>query len=199
MKLLLGIFLSIIVIHTSQADRLPGNYDKGGPGISISLINKCPLSPRFDFPVGRPNAKGYYNAQIFGKNDHLGDDWNGVGGGNSDLNDPVYSIADGIVVHIKDHKGGWGNVIRVLHNKGSRKNPVYIEALYGHVRNTYVKPGQIIKRGQKIATIGTANGKYKAHLHLEIRSIINMPLGHGYSKNTRGFLDPTRFIRENRK
>ncbi len=27
--------------------------------------------------------RGYYNAQVFGKNNHLGDDWNGVGGGNT--------------------------------------------------------------------------------------------------------------------
>jgi len=47
----------------------------------------------FDFPVGRPDAKGYYNAQGFGKNAHLGDDWNGTGGGNSDLGDPIYEEA----------------------------------------------------------------------------------------------------------
>ncbi|WP_240642318.1 hypothetical protein [Nonlabens xiamenensis] len=33
-----------------------------------------PLALSFDFPVGKPEAKGYYNAQAFGVNDHLGDD-----------------------------------------------------------------------------------------------------------------------------
>ena len=28
----------------------------------------------FDFPVGKPNAQGYYNAQKFTVNNHLGDD-----------------------------------------------------------------------------------------------------------------------------
>ncbi len=28
----------------------------------------------FDFPVGKPNAKGYYNAQKFTENYHLGKD-----------------------------------------------------------------------------------------------------------------------------
>ena len=32
----------------------------------------------FDFPVGKPDAVGYYNAQEFTENDHLGEDWNGV-------------------------------------------------------------------------------------------------------------------------
>jgi len=49
-------------------------------------------SDGFDFPIGKPNARGYYNAQKFQENNHLGDDWNGVGGGNSDLGDAIYTI-----------------------------------------------------------------------------------------------------------
>jgi hypothetical protein len=33
-----------------------------------------------------------------------------------------------------------------------------------------------------------------AHLHFELRDEILMPLGGGYSTNTEGFLDPTKFI-----
>jgi hypothetical protein len=46
-----------------------------------------PICDGFDYPVGKPNGKGYYNAQKFGENTHLGEDWNGVRGGNSDLGD----------------------------------------------------------------------------------------------------------------
>lgn len=56
--------------------------------------NNCPLSDGFNFPIGKPDAKGYYNAQKFGENNHLGDDWNGNGGGNSDLGDEVFSCAN---------------------------------------------------------------------------------------------------------
>ena len=59
------------------------------------ILEKFPISDGFDFPVGKPNAKKYYNAQKFGKNYHLGDDWNGVGGGNTDYGNPVYSISNG--------------------------------------------------------------------------------------------------------
>ncbi|MFT6983472.1 MAG: hypothetical protein ACJAUD_002248, partial [Crocinitomicaceae bacterium] len=44
----------------------------------------------------------------------------------------------------------------------------------------------------------TAHGIYPAHLHLEIRDSINMPLGFGYHENKEGYLDPTEFIEKNR-
>ncbi len=150
----------------------------------------------FDFPVGKPDARGYYNAQKFGKNNHLGDDWNANTGGNTDLGDPIYSIANGYVTHAFDHKGGWGKVIRVIHKMPDNR---YFESLYAHCDSMLVSEKTFIKKGEKIGTIGTADGLYLAHLHFELRNRINMPLGGGYSNNTEGYLDPTEFINKNRK
>ena len=164
----------------------------------LQLFSEKPefVSDGFDFPVGPPDSKGYYNAQGFGKNNHLGDDWNGTGGGNSDLGDPIYIIANGYVVSTEHHGPGWGNVIRVIHYiKGKDQ---FIESLYAHCQKMEVKTGDWIKRGQKIGTIGNAEGTYWAHLHLEIRSEVDMDLGGGYSTETEGFLDPTAFIKSNR-
>lgn len=168
------------------------------------LLSKCPVSEGFDFPVGKPNAKGYYNAQKFGKKYHLGEDWNGTGGGNSDLGDPVYSISDGIVVFSEDIKGGWGKVVRIVHKLGIKKvsnenKPRYLESVYAHFKETQVKVGQIVRKGEQIGTIGNADGQYWAHLHFELRDEINLPIGQGYSKNTKGYLNPTKFIRKHRK
>ncbi|NOY00904.1 MAG: M23 family metallopeptidase, partial [Verrucomicrobia bacterium] len=69
------------------------------------------LADGFDYPVGKPNATGYYKARGFYPNGHLGEDWNGRGGGNTDQGDPVYSIAHGVVVYSADFRSGWGNVI----------------------------------------------------------------------------------------
>lgn len=154
------------------------------------------LASGFNFPVGKPNADGYYNAQKFGENNHLGDDWNAVTGGNSDLGDPIYSIANGYVNFAKDINGGWGKVIRVYHHT---KNGETIESLYAHCQEILVHTGQYVKKGEKIATIGNADGQYLAHLHFEIRNDINLPIGQGYSLDTNGYLDPTKFIKEHRK
>lgn len=154
------------------------------------------LTDGFDFPVGKPDMKGYYIAQRFMQNRHLGDDFNSVKGGNSDLGDPVYSIGNGIVTFAYDLKGGWGNTIRVVHRND---NGDMVESLYSHLDELKVEFGQFVKRGELIGTIGTAHGLYPAHLHMELRTQPNMPLGKGYANIApNGYIAPTPFIRQNR-
>lgn len=149
----------------------------------------------FDFPVGKPDGKGYYNAQAFMQNNHLGDDWNAVTGGNSDLGDPIYSIANGYVVFAKDIGSGWGKVIRVIHQLN---DSTYVESLYAHCDTILVQSNEGVRRGQQIATIGNADGAYYAHLHLEIRDSVEMEVGGGYSSYYKGYVDPTVFIKTHR-
>ncbi len=150
----------------------------------------------FNFPVGEPDGEGYYNAQPFMKNTHLGDDWNAITGGNSDLGQPIFSIGNGIVSEVNDYKGGWGKVVRIVHQM---PNGELRESLYAHCQDIFIKQGDGIIKGQKIATIGNVDGLYYAHLHLEIRWKIDAPLGSGYSTDTSGYLNPTEFIRQFRK
>lgn len=171
--------------------------------VSLSDIQKffashpAYYSDGFDFPVGKPDAKNYYNAQKFGANNHLGDDWNGKGGGNTDLGDPVYSCANGYITFAQDVGGGWGNVVRVVHVI-STSPLVVVESLYAHLDEIKVKEGTPIKRGEQLGTIGNAGGIYYAHLHLEIRTEYGLPIGGGYSNITTGYTDPTVFIKNNR-
>jgi murein DD-endopeptidase MepM/ murein hydrolase activator NlpD len=186
-KAIIILLLFIISLSSLSADKneiLPPN---------------CPISDGFDFPVGKPDARHYYNAQKFGENNHLGDDWNGVGGGNTDLGDPVYSVSSGVVAVSDDLKGGWGNVVRIYHNNGSKLKPIYLESIYAHLDTRLVKAGELVKKGDKIGTIGNANGLYLAHLHFELRDQINLGIGQGYSKNKEGYLDPTKYIKAHRK
>lgn len=147
----------------------------------------------FDFPVGWPDAQGYYDAQPFGRNAHLGSDWNGVGGGDTDHGDPVSSVGDGRVRSVSDVGGGWGLVVRVVHHDGAR----CVESLYAHLSAALVQEGQRVSRGEQIGRIGDASGRYWAHLHLELRDRPGAPLGGGYGAPD-GHLDPTAFIQARR-
>jgi len=157
-----------------------------------------PTATRFDFPLGTEHGAMVYSAQRFTENFHLGDDLNGIGGENSDFGDPVYAVADGQVRLARDVGPGWGKVIILLHaylENGQRK---YVESLYGHVQTMLVSPHQAIRRGQQIATVGTANGRYLAHLHFEMREFMTPFIGPGYRKDPRGWLDPAAFIQSHR-
>ena len=181
------------IINTKINNAKPKSSDKTAKQVDLDTIK---TTDGFDFPVGKPNAKGYYNAQKFTENSHLGEDWNGVKGGNSDLGDPIYAIANGYVSFAENIHGGWGNVIRITHYINKNKQ---VESLYAHCDTIIIKKGDYVKKGDKIATIGTNDGHYLAHLHFELRNKIGLPVGGGYAIDTTGYLNPTKFIKKNRK
>src|SRR6266403_4685581 len=161
-------------------------------------LASLPTAARFDFPLGSENGALTYNAQRFTENHHLGDDLNGIGGEDSDLADPIYAVADGRVLLARDGGPGWGNVMIVLHayvENGERK---YVQSYYGHIEKMLAQAGEDVRRGQQIATVGTANGLYFAHLHFEMREFLTPFIGPGYRDDTRGWLDPTAFINQHR-
>jgi len=174
--------------YVDPAFRIPSPLDLGS----------IPTASHFDFPLGNENGAMAYNAQHFTENKHLGDDLNGIGGENSDLGDPIYAIADARVLLARDGGPGWGNVVILLHaylENGERK---YLQSYYGHVQDMLVRPGEVVKRGQQIATVGTANGRYLAHLHFEMREFLTPFIGPGYREDTRGWINPTKFIEAHR-
>ncbi|MDA0376065.1 MAG: peptidoglycan DD-metalloendopeptidase family protein [bacterium] len=85
---------------------------------------------------------------------------NGVLGG------PIYASEDGTVIRAaKGWNGGYGNVIEVDHGNG-------LVTLYGHNKELYVKEGDRVQRGQKIAWMGNTGQVYGAtgiHVHFEVR------------------------------
>ncbi len=73
---------------------------------------------------------------------------------------PVQAPADGLVVET-GWKQGYGNCIIISHGNG-------IATLYGHLSKILVKPGQKVKRWQKIGLVGTSGRTTGAHLHYEV-------------------------------
>lgn len=170
------------------------------PPFSRGIMALLRPADGFDYPVGPPNARNYYKFRGFQPMnlEHLGEDWNGVGGGNTDFGDYVHAVADGVTYSAQHHGPGWGTVIRILHNFGTKEDPQYIESVYAHVEASWVRPGFRVKRGEKVGTMGTAENKYHAHLHFEMRKEVGKEIGCGYAGDTAGFVDPTAFIEAHR-
>ena len=104
-------------------------------------------------------------------------------------------MANGYINTAKDISGALGNIIRITHYLAYKSQ---VESIYAHCNELFVDSGNFVGIGTAIGTIGTAHGKYPAHLHFEMRSDLNLPIGGGYSLNKDGCLDPTAFIRAHR-
>ncbi len=159
------------------------------------------LADGFDFPVGIPDAKGYYKFRGYTPPGHLGEDWNGVGGGNSDMGDPIYSVAHGVVVFSDDVRRGWGNCVIVRHAYRDDSGKIrYVDSQYGHLLKRYVKLYDRVKRGQQIGEMGSNRGMYVAHLHFEMRKELRLGMNRtSWPKDNSCYYHPTNFIKAHRK
>ena len=144
------------------------------------------LCEGFDFPVGSKNAtgsyidlktnkehSGWYKAvgfeESYSYGIHPAEDWNGKGGGNTDLGQPVRAIGKGVIASAKNEDGNWGNTVVIEHIYYENANVKKIRSYYMHLDSIFVKQGDVVKKRQQIGTIGNNSGMFKAHLHLEIR------------------------------
>ena len=164
------------------------------------------IADKFAYPIGKTEivtqAKDrkvdWYNAQDFGANNHLGEDWNKNSGGNTDCGEPVFAAANGTIVYAENAGEAWGNVVIIEHNL---PNGEKVQTLYGHLQKILKTSGEVKKREQ-IGEVGNADGKYWCHLHFELR-LENCPMwnqaGAGYSAERKGWLDPSNFIDKQRQ
>jgi murein DD-endopeptidase MepM/ murein hydrolase activator NlpD len=154
---------------------------------------QVPGATRFDPPMGTDSGGLVYNAQKFwDMNDsrgghHFGDDLNGIGGMNTDLGDPVFAAADGLVVYAGEPSSGWGNVA-VLAHRGPDGS--LVQSMYAHLDRLAVGRGTLVARGTKLGTVGTAHDNYPAHLHFEMRASDEVDIGAGYGMEPLNRLDP---------
>lgn len=75
--------------------------------------------------------------------------------------DPVVAAADGRVIYSGAGLRGYGNLILVKHNN------TYLTA-YAHNQTLLVKDDQVVKKGQKIAEMGSSDAD-RVKLHFEVR------------------------------
>ena len=79
----------------------------------------------------------------------------------ADVGTPIVAAAGGIVV-TAEHHPQYGNMVEIDHGND-------LVTRYGHASKLFVKSGQLIKRGQKIAEVGTTGRSTGPHLHFEVR------------------------------
>ncbi|MCH8275703.1 MAG: peptidoglycan DD-metalloendopeptidase family protein [Armatimonadetes bacterium] len=74
---------------------------------------------------------------------------------------PIKASGDGRVVSAS-YRNGYGNTVIIDHGGG-------VTTLYAHCSKLYVKAGQSVKQGEKIAAVGSTGLSTGPHVHWEVR------------------------------
>jgi hypothetical protein len=114
-------------------------------------------------PSGWPVRSGYITSKfgyrkhpIYKKAKfHAGVDFAGKRG------TPVLATADGVVV-FSGWQSGYGRMVEIRHMDG-------LKTRYGHNQKNLVKEGDMVKKGQTIAKLGSTGRSTGPHVHFEVR------------------------------
>jgi len=171
---------------------------------AANILPSLPIADEFDAPLRPPDGAGAVISFPFQEAGHLGEDWT-TAKGDAALGEPVYSVADGWVSVAQDFENAWGKVIFICYRLPEGRWPPFVEVMYAELNSIEVKPGEFVKRGQRIGTVGNAGGTYAvasggagAHLHWEVRQTVGMGLGPGFQAGASGWLGPSEFITAHR-
>lgn len=127
-------------------------------------------------PMDRPAAATAYLSSVFGvrtdpftgrRARHEGIDFS------DHLGAPILAAESGVVLTVTSHPQ-YGNSVEIDHGKG-------LTTRYAHALRALVKPGDVVKRGQPIAEIGSTGRSTGPHLHFEV-------LKDGVQQNPIGYL-----------
>ena len=72
---------------------------------------------------------------------------------------PIIAPSDGVVEHVAFQAKGAGHYIKIRHG--------HITTVYMHLSKPLVKPGQTVRKGERIALSGNSGGSTGPHLHYE--------------------------------
>jgi murein DD-endopeptidase MepM/ murein hydrolase activator NlpD len=78
----------------------------------------------------------------------------------ADTGTPILSAAGGVVV-TQEYHPAYGNMVEIDHGND-------LVTRYAHASKVFVKKGDLVKRGQKIAEVGTTGRSTGPHLHFEV-------------------------------
>jgi murein DD-endopeptidase MepM/ murein hydrolase activator NlpD len=78
----------------------------------------------------------------------------------ADVGTPILAAAGGMVVSTEVHPA-YGKLVEIDHGNG-------LLTRYAHASKVLVKPGDLVKRGQLVAHVGTSGRSTGPHLHFEV-------------------------------
>lgn len=130
--------------------------------LHIALQTKLGQSELSLSGLGKPVRDGWISSFFGSRSDpytgrkawHAGVDIVGKEGSH------VKALAGGVVTYA-DVKGGYGNLVEIQHADG-------LSTRYGHNKALLVSPGQLVKKGQSIALLGSSGRSTGPHVHLEV-------------------------------
>jgi murein DD-endopeptidase MepM/ murein hydrolase activator NlpD len=147
-------------------------------GVLENLILTRELNKQV-YPEGRPVAEGFISSYFGTRADpftgysavHKGVDFAGPEG------TKVSTVAAGLVTFAGE-RAGYGQMVEINHGNG-------LSTRYAHSEKLLVKQGDMVRKGQEVALIGSTGHSTGPHLHFEV-------LKNGLQ------VDPSRFIGEDR-
>lgn len=228
MKKLTQLTFLLFVVISFQSCRQAVSIRRSEPSVPNNVFDAylntdIPPADGFDFPIGDVNGQGSYTDlasgvvhngwyvatqfnEQYSLGIHTGEDWNGSGGGSTDLGQPVHAVANGRVVFAEHCGRLWGNVVIIEHHFYENNERHKILSLYAHLNEIKVAQGEKIQRRQVVATVGQDPEKlFSPHLHLELRwddtlAPTYWPSSDGKDQKwmTEHYAAPTRFINGHR-
>lgn len=114
-------------------------------------------------PSGRPVRSGYISSEFGFRRDpfngrqklHKGIDYAGPTGTD------IFAVGGGVASFVGNRNDGYGNVVEIDHGEG-------LVSRYAHLNATHVEEGQVIKKGDPVAWMGSTGRSTGPHLHLEV-------------------------------
>ncbi len=123
--------------------------------VKDSYVPSATRKTKFDWPVKGRIISGFGNLGSGRKNDGINI--------KADLGTTVKAADAGTIAYAGNELKGFGNLILIKHNDG------WITA-YAHNDKLFVSKGQKVKRGEKIASVGSTGSVTTPQLHFEVRS-----------------------------
>jgi len=76
------------------------------------------------------------------------------------MDSDIVAVASGVVTWASD-RYGYGNLVEITHKNG-------LATRYGHADKILVKVGDVVKKGQVIAKMGSTGRSTGPHVHFEV-------------------------------